>query len=499
MNYVLSLDQGTTSSRAVVYDDTLRVCGVGQFEFEQIYPEPGWVEHDPEVIWQTTQQAIDLALQKAKLRGQDISAIGITNQRETIVVWDKQTGEAIYNAIVWQDRRTAGTCQALKAQGLEEEINEKTGLLLDPYFSATKIRWILDNVPRAEALAAQDNLLCGTIDSWLIWKLSAGESHVIEISNASRTSLLNLRNGTWDNTLLKIFKIPASMLPTVVASSGTIATANISPLQGISISGVAGDQQAALFGQHCFAQGEAKCTYGTGCFLLTNIGQSPTLSKARLLTTIAWSIDQEITYALEGSVFIGGALVQWLRDNLAIIESAAEVETLASTVADNGGVTLVPAFSGLGAPYWDPQARGTLVGITRGTNKAHIARAALEAIAHQVTDVIEVMRQDLNGTLGEMRVDGGACVNNLLMQLQADYSKLTVSRASNLESTALGAATLAGLGVGIWSDTQTLTKLWSAERIFTSTLSEQSRAAARNTWQRAVERAGHWVIENPDA
>ena len=495
MKYVLSVDQGTTSSRAIVYDESLSVRGTGQYEFEQIFPQPGLVEHDPEAIWHTTQRAIDTSLVNAAINGSEISAIGITNQRETVVVWDKTSGQPIYNAIVWQDRRTANACNVLKAQGAEPEVNSKTGLLLDPYFSATKIRWILDNVPGANALAEQGQLLCGTIDSWLIWKLTAGNTHAIEISNASRTALLNIHTASWDDELLKIFGIPATLLPKIVESSIVIADAQVAPLEGTPISGAAGDQQAALFGQNCFQKGDAKCTYGTGCFLLTNIGDTPALSSSRLLTTVAWSINNQLTYALEGSVFIGGALIQWLRDNLAIIDHAAEVETLARSVEDNGGITLVPAFAGLGAPYWDPDARGTLLGITRGTSKAHIARAALEAIAHQVTDVIEVMRTDLDGSLNTIKVDGGACANNLLMQLQADFSNLGVTRATNLESTALGAATLAGLGTGVWPSVETLAGLWHADKTFTPSVNDEERETARNTWRRAIARAGHWVTE----
>ena len=495
MKHVLSIDQGTTSSRAIIYDESLNVCGTGQYAFEQLFPQPGWVEHDPELIWRTTQQAVDTALQAAQLAGTDITCIGITNQRETTVVWNKKTGKAIHNAIVWQDRRTAATCLDLEAQGYEPKISKKTGLVLDPYFSASKIRWILDNVAEAQALAAQGDLCCGTIDSWLIWKLSGGNAHVIEISNASRTLLLDLHTGAWDEELLSIFGIPADILPTVVESSGAIAEATVSPLQGVPITGAAGDQQAALFGQACFDTGDTKCTYGTGCFLLANIGTTPIASKARLLTTVGWSIDRQITYALEGSVFIGGALVQWLRDNLSIIEQAADIEALAASVSDNGGVTLVPAFAGLGAPYWDPDARGTLIGITRGTGKGHIARAALEAIAHQVTDVIEVMRSDLEVELSDMRVDGGACANNLLMQMQADYSRLNIIRATNLESTALGAAMLAGLGAKIWPSVHALSDLQHTDQKFLPKLDEDSRTRARSTWQRAVERASGWANE----
>ena len=492
MKYVLALDQGTTSSRAIIYDETLAVKGVGQYSFEQIYPQPGWVEHDPEKIWQTVQNAIADALTDAKIDAAEITAIGITNQRETIVVWDKRSGAPIANAIVWQDRRTADTCHRLKAQGLETDISGKTGLLLDPYFSATKIQWLLDEHQGARGAAERGELICGTIDSWLVWKLSEGASHVIEASNASRTLLLDIASCTWDQQLLDTFSIPGEMLPRVVASSGNIAEATVAPFSGVPITGIAGDQQAALFGQTCFSVGEAKCTYGTGCFLLTNTGNQVVRSTSRLLSTVAWSIDEQVTYALEGSVFIGGALIQWLRDNLSLVEHASEIEALADSVPDNGGVTLVPAFAGLGAPHWDPEARGTLLGITRGTSKGHIARAALEGIAMQVTDVVEAMSQDLGAPLARMKVDGGASANNLLLQMQADFSGLQVSRASNLESTALGAASLAGLGAKVWSDTATLQTLWQNDSDFNPALEPPLVNRARQTWLRAIERAGQW-------
>lgn len=491
INYVLALDQGTTSSRAIIYDESLSVKGVGQKAFEQIYPEPGWVEHDPETIWQSMLESIRGALAQSKLSKNDITTIGITNQRETIVVWNRRTGHAIYNAIVWQDRRTASMCETLKANSLERVITDKTGLVLDPYFSATKIRWIMDNVPDAKAASERGELACGTIDSWLIWKLSAGRSHVIEASNASRTSLMNINTVAWDEELLTIFDLSQNILPKIVASSENIATVEIEELQGVPITGVAGDQQAALFGQTCFDAGDAKCTYGTGCFLLANTGANRTHSNSRLLSTIAWQINGKTTYALEGSVFIGGAVVQWLRDNLSIIDDAADVEALAASVVDSGGVTMVPAFAGLGAPYWDPLARGSIFGLTRGTTQAHLARAALEGIAMQVTDVTEAMSKDMHGGLSHMKVDGGASANQLLMQLQSDYCGLKVTRAKNLESTALGAASLAGLGVEIWSSQDQLRELWQSDCEFTPQSTTEQIATVRATWLQAIERIRH--------
>lgn len=493
MANILSLDQGTTSSRAVIYDEQLNVIGMGQVPFEQIYPYPGWVEHNAEEIWSSMRTAIRGAMQSAKIGKDGISAIGITNQRETVVAWNRKTGIPVYNAIVWQDRRTADRCAELKDAGLEKTIAQKTGLLLDPYFSATKIRWILDNSPAAQQAYANGELACGTIDSWLVWKLSQGGFHVIEMSNASRTSLFNIEKLTWDVELLTIFDIPGAVLPDVVASSGLLAHAEIEELAGVPITGIAGDQQAALFGQACFERGQSKCTFGTGCFLLANIGEKPIHSSARLLSTIAWSIDSKVTYALEGSVFMGGAVVQWLRDNLSFVTEAADIEALAHTVADNGGVTMVPAFAGLGAPHWDPDARGTLLGLTRGTNPAHIARAALEGIAMQVTDVFEAMNRDLNEPISIMKVDGGACANNLLMQIQADFAQVIIARAKNLETTALGAASLAGLGAGVWTDLDSLHKLAGSDRQFHPTLEPNRVETARQTWRRAVERSKAWV------
>lgn len=491
MTYVLALDQGTTSSRAIVYDESLNVVGVGQKAFEQIYPQPGWVEHDPEMIWQSMFESIIEALAKSQLTNQDITTIGITNQRETVVVWERATGKPVYNAIVWQDRRTTEMCENLKANSHEEFVTQKTGLLLDPYFSATKIRWILDNVPGAKSASQRGELACGTIDCWLIWKLSKGNAHLIEASNAARTLLLNIDTVAWDDQLLSLFNIPETILPSVVASSEIIATASIDELKGIPISGVAGDQQAALFGQSCFDVGDTKCTYGTGCFLLVNTGTKRAHSTSRLLSTIAWQMADKTTYALEGSVFMGGAVVQWLRDNLSLIDNAAEIESLAASVADNGGVTMVPAFAGLGAPYWDPEARGAIYGLTRGTTKAHLARAALEGITMQVTDVIEAMRKDVGHALVKMKVDGGASANQLLMQLQADFCGLNIFRSKNLESTALGAAMLAGLGAKIWKSQDDLKQLWQLDREFLPKSDPQRIEAARATWLDAIRRTGH--------
>ncbi len=491
MTYVLALDQGTTSSRAIIYDESLNVVGVGQRAFEQIYPQPGWVEHDPETIWQSMLESINEALTKSQLTSKDVTTIGITNQRETVVVWERASGKPIYNAIVWQDRRTTDICENLKADSHEAFVTEKTGLVLDPYFSATKIRWVLDNVPGAKSASEQGALACGTIDSWLIWKLTNGNAHLIEASNAARTLLLDIDKVTWDEQLLALFNIPASILPSVVASSDIITTASIRELKDIPISGIAGDQQAALFGQSCFKVGDSKCTYGTGCFLLVNTGTKRAHSKSRLLSTIAWQIADTTFYALEGSVFMGGAVVQWLRDNLSLIENAADIESLAASVDDNGGVTMVPAFAGLGAPYWDPEARGAIYGLTRGTTQAHLARAALEGIAMQVTDVIEAMRNDVNHALVQMKVDGGASANQLLMQIQADFCGLTISRSKNLESTALGAAMLAGLGAGIWQSQEQLKQLWELDSEFLPKIGAKNIELARATWLDAIRRTGH--------
>jgi glycerol kinase len=445
MNAILALDQGTTSSRAIVFGHDGSILALAQQEFRQIFPQPGWVEHDANEIWQSQLETARAALAKAGLTAKDIAGIGITNQRETTVIWDRKTGEPIHNAIVWQDRRTAEFCDGLKSAGHEQLVQERAGLVIDAYFSGSKVRWLLDHVPGARDRAERGELAFGTIDSWLVWKLTGGARHIIDASNASRTMLYNLR-GDWDNELLQVLDIPRALLPEVRSSSEVYGETTLfgSPIQ---IAGIAGDQQAALFGQNCFERGLAKNTYGTGCFMLMNIGTEPQLSRHKLLTTVAWKLGSQTEYALEGSVFIGGAAVQWLRDGLGIIKTAADVEQLAATVPNSGGVYLVPAFAGLGAPYWDQYARGIIAGITRGTNAAHVARAALEGIAFQVADVLEVMKQDSGIPMNGLRVDGGASANNLLMQFQADILQVPVVRPKVIETTALGAAFLAGLAV----------------------------------------------------
>src|SRR5436190_13795754 len=445
MSYILALDQGTTSSRAIVFDHDGAIRAVAQKEFTQIFPAAGWVEHDPQEIWASQIGVAVEALGRAQLRPADIAAIGITNQRETTIVWDRDSGEPLHNAIVWQDRRTADYCERLKADGAGEMIQAKTGLLIDAYFSASKIRWILDNVPGARARADAGKLAFGTVDSWLVWKLTGHAQHITDVSNASRTMLFNIHTLKWDDELLKIFGVPASLLPEVRSSSEPYG--HVSPSLGIEsvpIAGIAGDQQAALFGQMCLQPGMSKNTYGTGCFLLQHIGTEPTRSKQRLVTTVAWQIGGRTEYALEGSVFIGGAVVQWIRDGLGLVRSAAEIEALAATVPDNGGVYLIPAFAGLGAPHWDPYARGTIVGITRGTTAGHVARAALESIAYQVSDLLDAMRADAGVPLSELRVDGGAATNDTLMQFQADLLAAPVVRPAVTATAALGAAYLAG-------------------------------------------------------
>ncbi|SEM04985.1 glycerol kinase [Variovorax sp. YR750] len=503
MRHILALDQGTTSSRAIVFDETGNPVAVAQKEFTQIFPQPGWVEHDPREIW-ATQHAVALeALHRLKeLRGATsthglVSALAITNQRETIVVWDRKTGQPIANAIVWQDHRTTVQCDDLVARGFEEHIRTKTGLLLDAYFSATKIRWILDSVPGAQARAEAGELACGTIDSWLVWNLSDGAAHITDVSNASRTMLFNIQSLDWDQELLTLFRIPRSMLPRVVKSSGIVAeTASFVLGVPIPIAGIAGDQQAATFGQACFEPGMAKNTYGTGCFMLMNTGATPVTSQNRLLTTIGWlgnAKDAAPTYCLEGAVFMAGATVQWLRDGLQIIQASAEVESLAAQVNDSGDVYLVPAFSGLGAPYWDGHARGTLVGMSRGTTRAHLARAALEAIALQTADVFEAMSNDARIALRELRVDGGASRNNMLMQLQADFLGAPVVRPQVTETTALGAAYLAGLATGVWRSVEELTSLWKVDRRFEPEYTGDRREEKLQRWRKAVERARAWT------
>jgi glycerol kinase len=490
---ILALDQGTTSSRAIVFDVAGGIVAVAQKEFTQIFPQPGWVEHDAEEIWATQVAVANEALARAGLQAADVAAIGITNQRETSVVWDRSTGRPVCNAIVWQDRRTAGACDALKARGLEAGITAKTGLVLDAYFSGTKLAWILDNVPGARAAAAAGTLAFGTVDSWLIWKLSGGAAHVTDVSNASRTLLYDINTGAWDDELLGTFKVPRGMLPTVRPSSGVVAE-TAPGLFGarIPVAGIAGDQQSALFGQRCIAPGMVKNTYGTGCFMLMHTGKQPIRSRARLLTTAACDTGQGREYALEGSVFIAGAVVQWLRDGLGIIRSSAEVEPLAAGVADNGGVYFVPAFAGLGSPHWDPYARGAIVGLTRGSSAGHVARAALEAIAYQTADVLAAMESDSGIRLKELRVDGGATRNDTLMQFQADVLGVPVVRPRIHETTALGAAYLAGLGVGYWKGAEALDSQWQVDRRFEPAMDRGRAEELLSGWRRAVERSKDW-------
>ena len=503
MKYILALDQGTTSSKAVLFNRDAKPVAIAQQEFTQYFPKPGWVEHDALEIWQTQKNVMQAVLQQAGVAASEIKGIGITNQRETSVLWDRRTGLPLAPAIVWQDRRTAGFCDKLKAQGAAKGIQKKTGLVLDAYFSATKIAWLLDHVAGARRLAEQGHLAFGTIDTWLIWQLTGGRAHVTDPSNASRTLLFNLHTQAWDASLLQQFNIPFSILPQVVPSSGVIAQTDAHLLgASISIAGLAGDQQAATFGQACFSPGMAKNTYGTGCFMLMNTGQVPVQSQHQLLTTVAWQGPQtpdaarSTAYALEGSVFMAGATVQWLRDGLQIIQKASDIEALAASVPDTGDVFLVPAFAGLGAPDWDGQARGTLVGMTRGTTRAHIARAALEAIAWQVADIFSAMSKDSGLALTELRVDGGASRNNLLMQMQADALGVPVVRASVTETTALGAAYLAGLATGFWSGADEISAQWSQDRKFvpaSSSRATQARQAGHARWREAVARARSWA------
>jgi glycerol kinase len=491
MKYILALDQGTTSSRAIVFDHQGSIVAVAQQEFRQIFPQPGWVEHDADEIWATQSGVAAEVLRKAKLNSTDIAAIGITNQRETTVVWDRQTGRPICNAIVWQDRRTAGACDRLKKAGKAPLIRRKTGLVVDAYFSGTKLQWILNHVPGAKARAKRGELAFGTIDSWLVWNLTGGRVHVTDVSNASRTMLFNLKTCDWDDELLKLFGIPRSLLPTVRDSSEVYGECTLWG-SGVPIAGIAGDQQAALFGQACTHPGMVKNTYGTGCFMLMNTGTKPIASKNNLLTTVAWRIGGRTEYALEGSIFIAGAVVQWLRDGLGIIKSSSEVEALAAQVPDTGGVYLVPAFAGLGAPHWDQYARGTLAGLTRGTTSAHLARAALEGIAYQVHDVLQAMQSDSGIKLKELRVDGGACANNLLMQFQADVLGVPAVRPRVAETTALGAAYLAGLAVGYWKNPAEIAKQWQADRRFAPGMKPAQRQKLLAGWNKALARAKAW-------
>ncbi|MDP1891590.1 MAG: glycerol kinase GlpK [Gemmatimonadaceae bacterium] len=488
---ILALDQGTTSSRAILFDHAGAVVAVAQKEFPQRFPKPGWVEHDPVDIWSTQLGVAAEVLQKANLSAADIAAIGITNQRETTIVWDRETGQPVCNAIVWQDRRTASLCDAIRKRKLDRMIRRKTGLVVDAYFSATKLQWILQHVKGARAGAKAGRLAFGTVDSWLVWNLTGGRVHVTDASNASRTMLYDIRTGDWDDALLDIFGVPRSMLPEVRSSSEVYGHTSL--LGGsIPIAGIAGDQQAALFGQVCTKPGMVKNTYGTGCFMLMHTGIKPIASKHNLLTTVAWRIGHRTEYALEGSIFIAGAVVQWLRDGLGIIRAAAEVEPLAASVPDTHGVYLVPAFAGLGAPHWDQYARGVLVGLTRGSTRAHVARAALESIALQVMDVLKAMEADAGIRLKELRVDGGASANNLLMQLQADLLNVPVVRPKVAETTALGAAYLAGLAVGFWKSQSDIARHWHADRCFTPDMKPAARKVLAAGWNKALARAKGW-------
>lgn len=487
--YILALDQGTTSSRAIVFDHAGQICSVAQREFTQYFPKPGWVEQNPNEIWASQASVISEAISNININGLDIAGIGITNQRETTIVWDVDTEEPIYNAIVWQDRRTAEYCDVLKGQGLVDQIRNKTGLIIDAYFSGTKIKWILDNVPGARERAAQGKLRFGNVDSWLVWRLTRGEVHVTDVTNASRTMLFNIHDLKWDEDLLKLLDIPVSMMPEVKSSSEVYGhTKTTIFAHEVPISGIAGDQQAALFGQMCIEPGAIKNTYGTGCFVMLNTGNKPVTSKNNLLTTIAWKIGKETTYALEGSIYVGGSVVQWLRDGLGIIKSSSEIEELASTVQDSAGVYFVPALTGLAAPYWDQYARGTIVGITRGTTAAHIARAALDGIAFQTHDIALAMAKDMEAPLKELKVDGGASRNNLLMQYQANLLGINVVRPKITETTALGAAYLAGLAVGFWKDIDEVKTQWQVERVFEPTHDSEEIQQAKKGWEDAIKR-----------
>ena len=497
--FILALDQGTTSSRAIVFDSNGLPVATAQKEFTQFYPQPGWVEHDPEEIWSTQVGVALEAISKTSLESSGIAAIGITNQRETTIVWDRKTGKPVYNAIVWQDRRTAGFCDQLKSEGLSSKILDKTGLIIDSYFSATKVKWILDNVKGTRKMAENGQLAFGTIDSWLIWNLTRGKLHVTDVSNASRTMLLNIHSLKWDDELLKIFNIPASMLPEVRSSSEVYGETSGQFSSAIPIAGIAGDQQAALFGQMCIEPGMVKNTYGTGCFMMMNIGSKPIKSKSRLLTTVAWQIGKETHYALEGSIFIAGAVVQWLRDGLGIIRKSGDIEKLASKVKDSEGVYFVPAFAGLGAPHWEQHARGTLVGITRGTTSSHIARAALDSIAYQALEVLLAMQNDSGIDIRELRVDGGATVNNQLMQFQADILQAKVVRPKITETTALGAAYLAGLAVKYWNSLHDIKDQWQEDRTFHPQIPAAEIKTMVRGWYRAINAAKAWAADSDPA
>ncbi|MFZ5941321.1 MAG: glycerol kinase GlpK [Bacteroidota bacterium] len=492
--YILALDQGTTSSRAIIFSQSGQIAGVAQKEFRQYFPKPGWVEHDPQEIWSSQASVATEVITGAGITPDMIAAIGITNQRETTIVWNRHTGEPVYRAIVWQDRRTADICDELTRKGYGEMVRNKTGLVIDAYFSGTKIRWILDNVEEARELAEKGDLCFGTVDSWLVWKFTRGKKHITDVTNASRTMLFNIHTLQWDNELLELLNIPGSLLPEVKSSSELYGeTSGDSFGYHIPIAGIAGDQQAALFGQLCLSEGMAKNTYGTGCFLVMNTGDKPVISQNNLLSTIAWQVNGKTAYALEGSIFVAGAVIQWLRDGLQIITSASETAELARSVADNGGVYFVPALTGLGAPHWDQYARGALFGLTRGAGRAHIVRAALESIAYQVHDVVAAMADDTGLWLSELRVDGGAVANNFLMQFQSDMLGARVVRPAVKETTALGAAYLAGLAVGFWKSTDELAQQWQAERIFAPAMKEKERIVLLNQWNKAVARSRSWI------
>ena len=494
MTYLLALDQGTTSSRAILFNRSGEIIGISQEELPQYYPQSGWVEHDPIEIWETQVNVARDVMRRCDVRSDRIVSIGITNQRETTLVWDRQTGRPIHHAIVWQDRRTAPLCDAMRTGGHEAVVRRKTGLIIDPYFCATKLRWLLDQVPDSRQRADRGELAFGTVDSWLIWNLTGGRVHATDLTNASRTMLLNIETGQWDDELLALFDIPKSMLPKVFSSSGRFGKTEPSLFGGeISIGGAAGDQQAALFGQNCTRTGMAKNTYGTGCFALMNIGETPRASDNRLLTTIACGTAAKRQYALEGSVFVAGAAVQWLRDGLGIIRSSADVEALAASVPDSDGLYLVPAFAGLGAPHWDSYARGAMIGISRGTTAAHIARATLEGIAFQVADVLDAMGSDAGKRVTELRVDGGASNNDLLMQFQADILGIDVVRPKIVETTALGAAFLAGLSSGFWKNLGEIESVWKTDRVFTPRMSADEARNRRDRWNEALKRSMHWA------
>ena len=494
--YMMALDSGTTSNRCILFDRAGRIVSVAQREFTHYFPQPGWVEHDANEIWATLLGVAVEAMQMAGAAAADIAAIGITNQRETTIVWDKATGEPVHHAIVWQCRRTSEYCDELRARGLTARFREKTGLVLDAYFSATKLHWLLENVPGVRERAAKGELLFGTVETWLIWKLTGGRAHVTDYSNASRTMLFNINTLDWDEEILAELNIPRSMLPKPLPSSGLLGTTDPSLLGGeIPITGAAGDQQAALFGQTCFQPGEAKNTYGTGCFLLMNTGEKPVFSQNGLVTTIAWGLGEKVTYALEGSIFVAGAAIQWLRDEMKLIANAAESEAVAQKVVDTNGCYVVPAFTGLGAPYWDQYARGAIVGLTRGCNRAHIVRATLDSLTYQTYDVLNAMRADSGIALASLKVDGGASANNYLMQTQADVIGAPVLRPTCVESTAMGAAYLAGLAVGFWRDQAEIRKIWAVDRTFEPQLDAKSRDARLHGWHRAVQRAFDWAKE----